>query len=180
MKRYLLLVIGGIVGVALDQITKIWAARSLMPSGLPSDASQIRSETYVVVENFFNFRLAGNKGAAWGMFRDLPESYRVGFFALIAVVAIFFIIKLYRDADEQPVMRWALTFIVAGAVGNLIDRLRLGYVIDFIDWYKGASHWPTFNVADVWISMGVGLMFIDIFVQYRKGKRARETQEMLE
>ncbi len=180
MKRYMLLIIGGVLGVAADQASKIWAVKALMPGDLPADAGLIRSKIHVVAESWFNFRLAGNKGAAWGMFRDLPESYRVAFFVVISVAAIAFIVKLYAGAREQPVLRWALMFILGGAVGNLIDRVRLGYVIDFIDWHYGAKHWPTFNIADVGISIGVALMVVDIFVQSRKSKGARETKQMLE
>lgn len=180
MKRYLLLIVGGLLGVIADQATKLWAVKALLPEGLPKDASDIRSQIHVVTDTWFNFRLAGNKGAAWGMFRDLPESYRVAFFVVISVAAIAFIVKLYSGARSQPVLRWALMFILGGAIGNLLDRIRLGYVVDFIDWYQGASHWPTFNIADVGITIGVALMIVDILVQSRKSKGERETEQMLE
>ena len=110
----------------------------------------------------FNLRVAGNKGAAWGLFRDLPETWRVPFFVAIAVVAVVVIVLFYRGARGQKVLSVALTLILGGALGNLTDRVRLGYVVDFIDSYYGAWHWPTFNVADIAISVGVGLLLVDM------------------
>ncbi|MCA9537497.1 MAG: signal peptidase II [Myxococcales bacterium] len=176
MRRYLLLLIGSVVTIAFDQITKIWAVNALVvPNGdLPEDAHRIRSEVYSVTESWWNFKVAGNKGAAWGLFRDLPEGWRVAFFVLIGLVAIAFIIALYRRARGHQPLSTALTLILGGAIGNLIDRVRLGYVIDFIDWYYAPSnwHWPTFNIADVAISVGVGLLLIDMILH--RGERAEK------
>ena len=168
--KYLLLTLGSAVAVVADQITKVWAVSALARDGtLPVNAAHIRGpgyETHVVFESWWNFKLAGNKGAAWGLFRDLPESWRVAFFVTISVVAIVVIISLYRKAEaEQKLLRVALTLILGGAIGNMIDRIRLGYVIDFIDWHTNNSwHWPTFNVADMAISIGVGLLLVDMLV----------------
>ena len=170
MRRYLFLALGSSLVVALDQLSKQWAvgALSLSPEGdLPADAAHIYSRVQVVFESWFNFKLAGNKGAAWGLFRNLPESWRVPFFVLIGVVAVGVIITLYRKAVGQPLLRWALTLILGGAVGNLIDRVRIGFVVDFIDWFYGEAHWPTFNVADIAISVGVGLLVVDMIKQGR-------------
>ena len=166
MQRYRLLLIGSVITVILDQITKIWAVRSLslLNGALPETARQIRSEHYVVFESWWNFRLTGNPGAAWGIFGGLPDGWRVPFFVVISMVAIGVIIAIYRSAQEQPLIRWALTFILGGAIGNLIDRIRLGYVIDFIDWHYKNSHWPTFNIADIAICIGVGLLILDMIV----------------
>ncbi len=170
--RYMLLAVGATVTIILDQITKVWAAGALARGGeLPADAAMIPriSETKVIFESWFNFKLAGNKGAAWGLFRNLPEQWRVAFFVVISLVAIVVIVGLYRKADDQHLLRWALTLIMGGAIGNLIDRIRLGYVIDFIDWHTNNTwHWPTFNVADIAISVGVGLLILDMIVQGRK------------
>lgn len=177
MRSYLYLVLGAGLTIVADQLSKIWAVGALaVPDGfLPENASQIRTKLQVVSEGWFNFRLAGNKGAAWGLFRDLPESYRVGFFVVISAVAIAVIMGLYRKATGQKLLRVALTLILGGAIGNLIDRIRWGYVIDFIDWYYKESHWPTFNVADIAISTGVGLLILDLLLQNireRKEKKA--------
>lgn len=180
MRRYLLLAIGSAIVVILDQWTKIWSVKALaLPDGqLPPDAAMIRSRVHVVFESWFNFKLAGNKGAAWGLFRTLPDEWRVPFFVLISVVAVVVIVSLYRKAGEQMLLRWALTLILGGAIGNLIDRIRLGFVVDFIDWYWGDAHWPTFNLADVAITTGVGLLLVDMIVQSRAAHRAKEDAEV--
>ena len=166
MRRYLLLAAGAIVWVAADQLTKLWAVRALLvgPS-LPDDADHIVSQPIQVLEGWFNLRLVGNGGAAWGLFKQLPDSVRVPFFLILTSVASVVIITLYRRTHpEQGILRWALMFILGGAVGNLIDRAWLGYVIDFIDWHYKNHHWPTFNVADIAITAGVGLLIIDILL----------------
>ena len=137
---------------------------SLPDGALPEFARQIRTQTIVVFESWFNFRLTGNKGAAWGIFGNLPDGWRVPFFVVIGVVAIAVIIGIYRSSDGQNLVRWALTLVLGGAIGNLIDRVRLGFVVDFIDWHYKTHHWPTFNIADVAISVGVGLLILDMIV----------------
>lgn len=176
MSRYLLLAIGATITIVLDQITKIWAVKALAVGGeLPAEAHQIRTEVHTVFESWFNLRLAGNKGAAWGLFRDLPEQWRVLFFAVIGVIAIIVIIAFFRSAKGQRMLSVALTLILGGAIGNLIDRVRLGYVVDFIDWhYLDRWHWPTFNIADVAISVGVGLLLLDMIIH--RGDPERKTQ----
>jgi len=166
MLRYVSLVLGALAVVAADQISKIKVAEALvLPDGvLPADAHRIRSDVYRVTESWFNFRIAGNKGAAWGLFRDLPEAWRVPFFVLIAAVAVVVIVLFYRSAKGQKILSVGLTFILGGALGNLADRVRLGYVVDFIDWHYGDWHWPTFNVADIAISVGVGLLLVDMVI----------------
>ena len=94
------------------------------------------------------------------------------FFLLVSVAAIAFIMTLYRRLQaRQRALRWGLPLVLGGALGNVFDRVRLGHVIDFIDVhliYKGIDrHWPTFNVADIAICVGVGLMAIDMFTAKR-------------
>lgn len=176
MQRYLLLIVGSAITIALDQITKLWSVAALaLPDGqLPVSHRDIVTKVQVVFESWFNFKLAGNPGAAFGLFRKLPDGWRVPFFVLISVVAVAVIFTLYRKAEGERLQRWSLTLILGGAIGNLIDRVRLGYVIDFIDWHYGVKHWPTFNIADVAISAGVALLLIDSFWPRRKAKAADE------
>ena len=174
MQRYLLLIVGSVLTIALDQWTKVMAVSSLAVGALPADAHQIRTRVHEVFESWFHLRLAGNKGAAWGLFRSLPESWRVPFFVVISLVAVAVIVTLYRKAHGLRMQQVALTLIMGGAIGNLIDRIRLGYVIDFIDWHTNQSwHWPTFNIADVGISVGVGLLLLDMLI-HKKPTRAEE------
>ena len=169
MARYTLLIAGAIVWIFADQLTKIWAVDTLLIGDLPEDASEIVARQIAVTDGWFNFRLVGNKGAAWGLFARLPEGLRVPFFLVLTAAAIVIIVAIYRKAtDEQWLLRWALTFILGGAIGNFIDRLVYGYVIDFIDWYYGSYHWPTFNVADIAIAIGVGLLVVDMLFNQAK------------
>lgn len=164
MKRYLLLLLGSFIITVLDQWSKLVAVRALaLPGGqFPEDPLAFRaSPRHVVFEGWFNFRLAGNKGAAWSIFHDLPDTLRVPFFVALTSVAIVAIFYMYRHSHSR-LSRISLTLILGGAIGNLIDRVRLGYVVDFIQWYYQSFYWPTFNVADIAISVGVGLMIIDM------------------
>jgi lipoprotein signal peptidase len=172
---------GTVVAVWLDQWSKQWALDTLYikASGegtiAPSEASQLFSKN-IEVASWFNFHLVGNKGAAWGMFKNLPESWRVLFFAVLTIVALTFMFFMYLQSAQHKLTRLSLILIIGGAIGNFIDRLNIGYVIDFIDWHYKGQHWPTFNIADVWISVGVGLMLIDMVRQARAELRASAAQ----
>lgn len=144
------------VAAALDLGTKEWAAERLKEPG-----SKI-----VVIENYVHFDLATNKGGAWGFLGDQPDSVRLPFFFAISAFAVWFIVRMFRQLEpRQRALKWALPLVLGGAIGNLVDRIRHQHVIDFIDCFaviEGAEkHWPTYNIADVWIVAGVILMLID-------------------
>jgi len=102
-----------------------------------------------------------NPGAAWSLFRNLTEGTRTALFTVISLAAVAFILGYYRRLREgQRYHQLALALLLSGAVGNFIDRLARRYVIDFIDWYAGSYHWPTFNVADSLIVVGVALLLL--------------------
>lgn len=168
MRRYLSLTVIALTWIVADQLTKWWAVSALLPGDLPEDAAMLRrtTEVYVVHPSWFKFELAGNKGAAWSIFAEMSESFRVPFFLVLTLVAIGLIFTLYRKTPaDHRLMRTALAFVMGGAIGNLIDRAVRGYVIDFISWHYGNDWaWPTFNIADVAISVGVGLLLIDAFI----------------
>jgi signal peptidase II len=107
---------------------------------------------------------AENPGAAWGMLRDLPAGFRHGFFVVTALTALGFILWYYRKLrEDQRWMQVALSFVFAGATGNLIDRLARGYVIDFVQWHwwhRPELYWPIFNLADSLIVVGVAMIMI--------------------
>jgi len=116
---------------------------------------------YTVWAPMWRMTYVENPGAAWGLFRGLSERTRNGFFTAISLVAVVLILGYYRKLrDEQRYYQVALSMLLAGAVGNFIDRLARRYVIDFIDWYAGNWHWPTFNVADSLIVVGVALLVL--------------------
>lgn len=117
------------------------------------------------IEDYWHFRYVENPGAAWGLFGNLPEGVRRAFFHVVSLAALAFIFLLYRrTALEQRLVRVALALITGGALGNFLDRLIRGYVIDFIDWHwrnQPGMRWPTFNVADAAICVGVAFMLLD-------------------
>jgi signal peptidase II len=180
------LLIGSIVSIVLDQWTKLWAVQTLYlgtthgPGGVPPNPAELYSKS-IKVTSWFNYHLVGNKGAAWGVFKDLSETWRVPFFVCLSVVAIIVIVTLYKQNEGNTLLQSALILVLGGAIGNLIDRIQIGYVIDFIDWHYSGYHWPTFNIADVAISVGIGLLMIDTirqfrrdFVAYRSAKASEE------
>lgn len=115
-----------------------------------------------VIEDFWHWRYAENTGSAFSFLADSAESFRVPFFLTVTIVAMVFIIQYFRKTHPaHHFQRVALAMVFGGALGNFIDRARLGYVIDFISWhwYTKAT-WPTFNIADSAISVGVVLLLL--------------------
>ena len=153
---YLFLAIVSIVTLGLDLGTKAWAERTL----------DLRPPM-VVVDKYVDFILARNKGGAWGLLQTTSELVRKPFFLLVSALAIGFIVTLFsRLQPRQRALRWGLPLVLGGALGNVFDRIHYGWVIDFIDVHVVQNgierHWPTFNVADIAICVGVGLMAIDM------------------
>jgi signal peptidase II len=106
-----------------------------------------------------------NTGAAFGIFSGSAEIFRRPFLILVSIAAILFIFTMLRRlADREKWLVTSLAFIVGGAIGNLIDRLVYGEVIDFLDCFWRSYHWPAFNVADSFITIGVSLT---VFFLYR-------------
>ncbi len=115
-----------------------------------------------VLDNFWHWRYAENTGSAFSFLADANESFRMPFFLTVTILAMAFIISYFRKSHpEAHIQRIALALVFGGALGNFIDRARLGYVIDFISWhwYTKAT-WPTFNVADSAISVGVVFLLL--------------------
>ena len=160
---YLFLAVVSTVSLVADIWTKLWAEKRL-------DAYPGMIQLW---PNHVAFVLAKNRGGAWGLLQGTSENVRRPFFLLVSVAAIAFIVTLYRKLHQrQKALRWGLPLVLGGALGNVFDRIRYGHVIDFIDvhaLYKGHDHhWPTFNIADVAICVGVGLMAVDMFTS-KKG-----------
>jgi signal peptidase II len=109
-----------------------------------------------VVENFFSLTYIRNTGAAFGILSGSAASFRLPFLVLFSLLAIGFVIIMLRRLPEKEVgLITALAFILGGAIGNLIDRVAYGEVIDFLDFYWAGFHWPAFNLADSFITIGV-------------------------
>ncbi len=118
-----------------------------------------------IIPGCFNLTYIENPGAAFGLLSDLPLFWRSLFFISVSMIALCLIVVLFfKCSPDERLNRMALTLIMAGALGNLIDRIRLGVVVDFIDVYWRNSHWPAFNIADSAISVGVGVLIIDMLL----------------
>jgi signal peptidase II len=139
-----LLVIVAVV-VALDQLTK-WIIMSRLPL----------YETVPVINGFFNITHLENPGGAFGIFAQAGPGVRHFFFLGVTIFAMGLIYCFYRSAPTaHPSLSFALALIFGGAAGNLLDRVRLGEVVDFLDFYVKGWHWPAFNIADSAISIGI-------------------------
>lgn len=143
-----------VVGVALDQIAKQLAEAFLRGQGLVT-----------VVEGFFELRYARNPGAFFSLGADLAPSVRRIFFIAASAAASALIVRLYAKAEPgQRLFRGSLALLLAGALGNLVDRVLWGEVIDFVHLYwRGVFDWATFNVADTYIVGGLALLVVDTF-----------------
>jgi len=140
-----------IVIILLDHWTKYWA---MMHLGLLQPHH---------VMPFFNFTLDFNRGAAFS-FLSFASGWQRWFFAVFAVVIVIgLLVWLARIPSKKHWLAAALALIIGGALGNLWDRVTLGYVVDFIDLYVKHWHWPIFNLADSAISVGVVMLAIDLF-----------------
>ena len=153
--------------VFVDQLTKYWAATALRarPGG-----------RMTVIEGLLDFTYVQNTGAAWGFLGSAPAWFRRPFFLVVSLAAVAFIVWIYRKVERgQWLLASALACVLGGAVGNFIDRALNGYVIDYLDahWYDG-PHWPTFNVADIGISVGVVALFVEMFLGARRPREAEE------
>lgn len=159
MSRYRILLITSAIILILDQATKLYV-----------DARFYLGESVTVLENFFHFTYVRNRGAAFGFLSD--HAIRLPFFITVAVVASVAILwYLRRLGDDQRLLAFALSLVFSGAIGNLIDRIRLGEVIDFIDVHWHDLHWPAFNVADSAITVGVVLLLFVSWQEERRQKR---------
>lgn len=148
----------------LDQITKFYVARNMeLYYSIP------------VVKNFFNLTYLRNKGAAFSIFAQ--SNFRLPFLILVSVIAIFAITVYFRNIrpDEKRTAA-GLSFIMAGAVGNLMDRVRHGEVVDFLDAHWYGHHWPSFNVADTAICVGVFILAVGMFIEEQRLKAEESTK----
>lgn len=119
------------------------------------------------VNSFLNIVLVYNKGAAFSFLAN-AGGWQRWFFTCFGVLAAVFIITLLKKHYKQHLFATGLTFVMSGAIGNVIDRIMYGHVIDFIDFHIGQLSWPAFNVADSLIVMGVSLLFWDELKRVKK------------
>lgn len=144
--------------LVIDQLTKLYI-----------DGSMKLYQSIPVIDGLFSITYLRNRGAAFSFLSD--ASWRLPFFILATIIAVIAILVAFNKLrDEQRFAAVSLTLILSGAVGNLIDRVRMGEVIDFLDVYWRSHHWPAFNVADSAICIGVGLLALDLFREERRLK----------
>lgn len=160
-KKYLVLMLMCGFFVCLDQVTKLWVHSNF-----------VLSEERIIIPSFFSFTYVRNFGASFGILSDAHPTFRKFFFLGLTPVALGVILYLIRQLKpDDKIGLYALCSVFAGALGNYIDRLRFGYVIDFLDFYlvRGALfgfpkeqsyHWPAFNVADMCIVVGVTVILL--------------------
>ncbi len=159
-----LAVAGGVF--LIDQTTKAWAVRRLRTG---DDIS--------VIQGFLNFAYAHNTGVAFSMLDDHGNTGRWGLSIVAIVAAALVVYFFWRTPRSDDRILGSLALLLAGIAGNVTDRVRLGYVIDFIDVQFGSWHYPTFNVADMAICIGAGLLILDMFWSKRNQKSAAPANE---
>lgn len=141
--------------ICVDQMSKILIVQKMAEG------------SYHTVNSFFNVVHVQNHGAAFSFLAD-AGGWQRWFFTLFGVVSILFMIYLLNKYQKENWFACSLSFILGGAVGNVIDRISRGYVIDFLDFHMKTWHWPAFNVADMAITFGVFCLFFDEFLKSRK------------
>lgn len=136
--------------VCVDQVSKLLVLRSFQPG-----------EVRPIIDGLFNLTLTFNRGAAFGLWSWLTPGIReivLGLTVLVAMAVVVYFLS--RPYYQNFLSQSALALIMGGAIGNIMDRVRLGAVVDFLDVYYGTYHWPAFNVADSAICIGVGILIL--------------------
>jgi len=153
--KYRILIIVSLIVVILDQWTK-WLVLVNMPL----------YESIPIIDNLFNLTHIHNTGGAFGFMANQSPLVRYILFHGISVLSLGVIIYFYHHSPkEYPFLLISLSLIFGGAVGNLIDRFRMGEVVDFLDFYVGSYHWPAFNVADSAVSVGVTVLMYYMIIK---------------
>ena len=128
------------------------------------DTKLLLNQTIFVIDGFFNITYVRNTGVAFGILDSIQSSFKATILAILTVAAIIAVIVYsLRTPVSHRLLQLALSLILAGALGNLYDRVNYGYVIDFIEVYFREYRWPSFNVADSAITTGVGLLAVELF-----------------
>lgn len=162
MNRFFKLIVTIFFIVILDQMTKGYI-----------QSHYALGESTAVIEGLFSLTHVQNKGAAFGLGAQSSDGLRLVFFKIFPIFIcfyLFYLIWIERNRPDKALTCWAYALILGGAIGNLIDRISLDYVVDFFDFYYGSWHYPAFNVADSCITVAFFLLLIDMAVhQRRKG-----------
>ena len=161
MKLHTSLAIALII-LVVDLLTKRWVESSLFFG------------QQIPITSYFNLVLTYNAGAAFSFLSE-ESGWQRWFLSSIAAGASVFIVYLLHNNKDQKLLCLSLSMILGGALGNLWDRITLGHVVDFLDFYVGSYHWPAFNVADAAIVVGAGLLIIESFQNKDESKDKNST-----
>jgi signal peptidase II len=175
----------GLLTLSADHASKIWAKSALLypPAcedelNLPDDRERadVPDCAVGVIPNFWDMRLSYNTGSAFGLFSSVTGARIfltiVGFIALGAILWM-----VYKGRDDQRRLMLGLGLVGGGAIGNVIDRVAFGKVTDFVVWRWYSHEWPTFNVADAALCVGVGLLFLDLGKQAKEEKAKQDAEK---
>ncbi len=158
-RNYVTFLILSALVVGLDRLSKWYI-----------DSTMSLHDSYPIIDGLFNITYVRNPGAAFGFLSNALPLFRSGFLIVVSTAAIAMILcYLARNRSAGTLLVTALSLIVGGAAGNLIDRVLFGNVIDFLDFYLSSYHWPAFNVADSAISIGAVLLIIELFRKRQAG-----------
>lgn len=162
VKTRMIQLLPSLLVIALDQVTKLAVIRALRPFDAIS-----------VIPGFFNLVHVRNPGIAFGLLSQLGTAWSAFLLSAVTTAAIILLILWFgRLRDDDRRTAFGLSLIIGGAVGNLIDRVRLGEVVDFLDFYMGSFHWPAFNVADSAVTVGTIWLALSILFE-KSAKKQR-------
>lgn len=157
-RKYWVLLICFVFILALDQYTKYEVQQRIR-----------LYQTLPVIDGFFNLTHLRNTGGAFGILRGEKGGIGSFFFIAFSLLAVGILLFLfYRLKEDERILSLSLSLILSGATGNLIDRIRFGEVVDFLDFHLFSYHWPAFNIADSSITIGIGLMVLELLVHDKK------------
>ncbi|MCS6896491.1 MAG: signal peptidase II [Nitrospira sp.] len=159
LPNFLLASLTGVV-IAVDQVTKLRVMQTMR-----------LHESIQVIPNFFSLTYIRNPGAAFGLLAGSSQTFRLIFFGVTSLFALGLLSAILLRMPEQDTWgRFSVAGILGGAIGNMIDRIRYGEVIDFLDFYINDYHWPAFNVADSAITVGVICLIIHFAFEKKEGR----------
>lgn len=164
--RYRIILLSGVIVFLLDQLTKFWVIK-VIPL----------YHSIIVIPHFFDLVNIRNRGAAFGFLNRPDIEWQFWLFlgaAGIAIVVIFFL--AYTAKSSEKFLFWGLGCVLGGAIGNLVDRIRMRAVVDFLDFYIGDWHWPAFNIADIAICCGGCLVLLSL---WHKEQFVRKKQKVI-
>ncbi len=164
--RYVVLGLVCTVTILFDQATKLHILQTMR-----------LHESIPIIPDFFSLTYIRNPGAAFGILASSGGLFRLVFFSLASLFALVLLGAIFfRLREEDWIGQFSVAAILGGAVGNLIDRLKYGEVIDFLDFYSGAYHWPAFNVADAAITVGVAFLILHYALEKKRETPAMSDQ----